>query len=149
MEQPLGRADFGKVSVDDEVEKKSVYPRNMTSMIIQEWGKSLMIKILCMECCFLRSDERKVRVCLETALLGPARVLLKVELLFAYQRQFFLCFLCDTFAQYLGKTLKPDLNNISPNLRPNGQPVSIVDNSLEEVHLVGVAHDEGHMGGRQ
>ena len=36
-----------------------------------------------------------------------------------------------------------------PNFCPDGQPVHKVDNPLEEVHLVGVAHDEGHMGGRQ
>ena len=36
-----------------------------------------------------------------------------------------------------------------PYLRPNGQPVSVVEDPLEEAHLVGVTHDEGHMGGRQ
>ena len=55
----------------------------------------------------------------------------------------------DTFAQYLGKTSKPYNNHVSPYLRPNGQPVSVVEDPLEEAHLVGVAHDEGHMGGRQ
>ena len=39
--------------------------------------------------------------------------------------------------------------NLSPDLRPNGQPVGKVDDPLEEVHLVRVPHDEGHVRGRE
>ena len=36
-----------------------------------------------------------------------------------------------------------------PNFCPDGQPVHKVDNPLEEVHLVRVPNDEGHVGGRE